>query len=78
VSALQRSLHAAHSDAIAKREEALLVQETSAIASRELASSLHLSLESIIDSDMNKLYREMQRFDAAIVCQPIRKFMLLY
>ena len=70
VGVLQRALLAVHEDAMANSQEALLVQETNAVTSRDLTSSLHFSLESILDSDMNKLYQAMQRFDAAMVYQP--------
>lgn len=47
----------------------MLAQETNVVAQKNLASSLHLSLESLLDSDMDKLYQGMQRFDAAMVCE---------
>lgn len=52
-----------------RSQETLLAQESNAVVQRDLASSLHLSLESVLDSDMARVYRGMQRFDAAMVCQ---------
>lgn len=52
-----------------RSRETLLAQETNVVAQKNLASSLHLSLESLLDSDMDKLYQGMQRFDAAMVCE---------
>lgn len=54
---------------MARSQETLLVQETNAVAQRDLTSSLHLSLESLLDSDMDRVYRGMQKFDAAMVCE---------
>jgi hypothetical protein len=58
-----------HEDAIIRSQDELLAQETNAVATRDLASSLRLSLQSILDSDINKIYHEMHRFDAAMVHQ---------
>ncbi|CAG7956957.1 unnamed protein product [Penicillium nalgiovense] len=69
VGALQQALQSAHQEAMARSQETLLAQETNAVAQKHLASSLHLSLESLLDSDMDRVYRGMQRFDAAMVCQ---------
>ena len=67
--ALQQALRSAHQDAMARSQETLLVQETNAVAQRDLTSSLHLSLESLLDSDIDRVYQSMQKFDAAMVCQ---------
>lgn len=53
---------------MARSQETLLVQETNAVAQRDLTSSLHVSLESLLDSDMDRVHQGMQRFDAAMVC----------
>lgn len=53
---------------MARSQETLLVQETNAVVQKDLTSSLHLSLESLLDSDMDRVYQGMQRFDAAMVC----------
>ncbi|KAJ5515503.1 hypothetical protein N7527_007063 [Penicillium freii] len=66
VGALQQALRSAHQDALARNQEALLVQETNAVAQRDLTSSLHLSLESLFDSDMDRVHQSMQKFDAAM------------
>lgn len=68
VGALQQALQAAHQDTRARNQETLLAEETRAIAQKDLASSVHMSLESLVDSDMDRVYRGMQRFDAAMVC----------
>lgn len=67
--ALEQALRSAHQDAMARSQETLLAQESNVVAQRDLASSLHLSLESLLDSDMDRVYRGMQRFDAAMVCR---------
>ena len=71
VGALQQALRSAHEDAMTRSQETFLVQETNAVAQKDLASSLHLSLESLLDSDMDKVYQGMQKFEAAMVCQNI-------
>lgn len=68
VGALQRALDTAHQNAITKSKEALLAQESSASTSKDLATSIHMSLELLMGSDMEKIYRGMERFDAAMVC----------
>ncbi|OQD81022.1 hypothetical protein PENANT_c030G10807 [Penicillium antarcticum] len=64
VNALQHALLEVHQDAIARSQEATVVQESNAVAHGKFAASLHLSLESLLDSDMVKVYRGMQKFDA--------------
>lgn len=66
--ALQQSLTVAHEDAITRSREALLAQESSASTSKDLATSIHMSLELLLGSDMEKLDRGMEKFDAAMVC----------
>ncbi|QQK42626.1 Nuclear membrane fusion protein Kar5, putative [Penicillium digitatum] len=77
VGALQQALRTAQQDAMARSQESLLVQETNAVAQKDLASSLHLSLESILNSDMDRVYRGMQRFDAAMEWLTSRMNMVL-
>ncbi|KAJ5256491.1 hypothetical protein N7505_011642 [Penicillium chrysogenum] len=77
VGALQQALKSAHQDAMARSQETLLVQETNAVAQKHLTSSLHLSLESLLDSDMDRVYRGMQRFDAAMEWLTSRMSMVL-
>ena len=76
MAALQQALKSAQQDAMARSQETLLVQETNAVAQKHLTSSLHLSLESLLDSDMDRVYRGMQRFDAAMVWQSWTYFLL--
>ncbi|KAJ5383617.1 hypothetical protein N7517_001528 [Penicillium concentricum] len=77
VATLQHALESAHQDAMARSQETLDVQETNAIAQKDLASSLHLSLESVLDSDMDRIYRGMQKFDAAMEWLTSRMNMIL-
>jgi hypothetical protein len=56
-----------HQDALARSQDATLVQESNAVSHGNLAASLHVSLESLLDSDMVRVYRGMQKFDAAMV-----------
>ncbi|KAI2705075.1 hypothetical protein CBS147317_2027 [Penicillium roqueforti] len=77
VGALQQALRSAHQDAMTRSRETLLAQETNVVAQKNLASSLHLSLESLLDSDMDKLYQGMQRFDAAMEWLASRMNMIL-
>ncbi|KAJ5959394.1 uncharacterized protein N7479_006544 [Penicillium vulpinum] len=77
VVALQQALQVAHQDAIARSQETVLVQETNAVAQKNLASSLHLSLESLLDSDMDRVYRGMQKFDTAMEWLTSRMNMIL-
>ncbi|KAL2702523.1 hypothetical protein AAEP93_006821 [Penicillium crustosum] len=77
VEALQKALWSAHQDAMTRSQETLLAQESNAVVQRDLASSLHLSLESVLDSDMARVYRGMQRFDAAMEWLTSRMNMIL-
>ncbi|KAJ5583439.1 hypothetical protein N7535_002059 [Penicillium sp. DV-2018c] len=77
VAALQEALQATHQDALARSQEAFLAQKNNAVAHHNLASSLHLSLESLVDSDMDRVYRGMQRFDAAMEWLTSRMNMIL-
>ncbi|CAI7576685.1 unnamed protein product [Penicillium crustosum] len=77
VEALQQTLRSAHQDAMTRSQETLLAQESNAVVQRDLASSLHLSLESVLDSDMARVYRGMQRFDAAMEWLTSRMNMIL-
>ncbi|OQE46437.1 hypothetical protein PENCOP_c001G06990 [Penicillium coprophilum] len=74
---LQQALRSAHQDAMARSQETLQVQEINAVAQKDLASSLHMSLESLLDSDMDRIYRGMQRFDAAMEWLTSRMNMIL-
>ncbi|KAJ5105761.1 hypothetical protein NUU61_003108 [Penicillium alfredii] len=67
VDALQQSLYAAHEEALARNKEALLAHEQSSLAQRDLASALHFSLESLVETDMARLYKNMESFDASLV-----------
>ncbi|KAJ6049746.1 hypothetical protein N7460_002817 [Penicillium canescens] len=77
VGALQQALQTVQQDALARNQEATLVQESNAIAHGNLAASLHLSLESLLDSDMVRIYRGMQKFDAAMEWLTSRMNMIL-
>jgi hypothetical protein len=44
-----------------------LAQQSSAVSSIDLASSLHSSLETLLDSDIERMYEGMNRFDASMV-----------
>jgi hypothetical protein len=60
-----------HHDALIRSQEAAQVQESKIAAHGDLADILHHSLESLLDSDMVKVYRGMQKFDAALVFEAI-------
>ncbi|KAJ5129472.1 uncharacterized protein N7515_005511 [Penicillium bovifimosum] len=77
VEALQEALQSTHHDTLARSQEAFLVQKNNAVAQHNLASSLHLSLESLVDSDMDRMYRGIQRFDAAMEWLTSRMNMIL-
>ncbi|KAJ5773084.1 hypothetical protein N7457_007980 [Penicillium paradoxum] len=77
VGALQQALQNAHQDAMARSQETLLVQQTNAVAQKDLVSSLHMSLESLLESDMDRMYRGMQKFDAAMEWLTSRMNMIL-
>ncbi|CAI7645181.1 unnamed protein product [Penicillium glandicola] len=77
VGALQQALQSAHQDAMVRSQEALLVQETNDVAQKDLTSSLHLSLESLLDSDMDRVYQAMQKFDGAMEWLTSRMNMIL-
>lgn len=62
---LQDALQNAHQDAMSRSQEMSQVQETNAVAQKDLAS------------DMDRVYRGMQQFDAAMVCQ-IWIYLLVY
>ncbi|KAJ5513266.1 hypothetical protein N7463_002818 [Penicillium fimorum] len=74
---LQQALQSAHQDAMARNQEMLQVQKTNAVVQKDLASSLHLSLESLLDSDLDRIYRGMQKFDAAMEWLTSRMNMIL-
>ena len=52
-----------------RSQEALLEQQSSAVVNKDLAGSLHQSLEALVGPEMEKVYRGMQRFDATMVCR---------
>ncbi|CAG8215964.1 unnamed protein product [Penicillium salamii] len=64
--ALQEALQGAHQDAMARSQEVIRAQESSAVVSQDLVSSLHQSLDSLVASDIERIYSGMQRFDATM------------
>ncbi|CAG7976837.1 unnamed protein product [Penicillium olsonii] len=62
VEALQQALEGAHQDALIRSQEAARAQQSSAVTSNNMVSSLHQSLDSVIGSDMERIYSGMQRF----------------
>ncbi|KAJ5603714.1 hypothetical protein N7537_006670 [Penicillium hordei] len=77
VGALQQALRSTHQDAMTRSQETLLAQESNAVVQKDLASSLHLSLESLLGSDMDRVHQGMQRFDAAMEWLTSRMSMIL-
>ncbi|KAJ5776233.1 uncharacterized protein N7511_001244 [Penicillium nucicola] len=77
VGALQQALQEVHEDALTRSQEVALVQESNTAAHANLAASLHFSLEALLDSDMVKVYRGMQKFDAAMEWLTSRMNMIL-
>lgn len=68
VQGLQEALHGLHEDAVTRSQQLVHMHEEDTLAYREVASTLHNSLESIVDKDMARLYQRMMTFDASLVC----------
>jgi hypothetical protein len=64
----QKALQFAHQETVSRNQLALRTHEDSALAYRNLASVLQLSLESLVETDMARLSESIGRFDASLVC----------
>ena len=69
-SALQRFLQEVHNEVVRREQETLRAQEQSALVHRDLADALHFSLESLVDTDLTRVFQNVVRFDASLVCIP--------
>ncbi|KAJ5785275.1 uncharacterized protein N7503_010487 [Penicillium pulvis] len=66
VIALQRALETAHEDFGSRNDESLRVFEEHAVLYQGLASSLHLSLESLVGADLRRVSQKMTDLDASL------------
>jgi hypothetical protein len=64
---LQQALHVALQDAQSRNQLAVRTHEDNTLAYRELASKLHFSLDSLVETDMTKLSQTIGGFDASLV-----------
>lgn len=65
---LQQALKFAHQDSLSRNQLALRAHEDNTRASQELASVLQLSLGSLAEADMARLFQSVGRLDASLVC----------
>lgn len=68
VRSLQDALHEVQENTISRSQEVIRMHEVDALAYRDVASVLHQSLESIVDTDMARLVQRMITFDSSLVC----------
>lgn len=68
VRSLQDTLNEVQVNAISRSQEVIRMHEEDALAYRDVASVLHHSLESIVDTDMARLFQRMMTFDSSLVC----------
>ncbi|KAJ5671960.1 hypothetical protein N7507_001087 [Penicillium longicatenatum] len=66
VIALQEALETAHEDSILQNAHSLRVFEKNAVAYQGLASDLHLSLESLVGADLQRVSQRMTDLDASL------------
>lgn len=57
-----------HNEVVRREQETLRAQEQSALVHRDLADALHFSLESLVDTDLTRVFQNVVRFDASLVC----------
>ncbi|KAJ5173328.1 hypothetical protein N7492_005921 [Penicillium capsulatum] len=63
---LQQALQATYDDIKLRDNQALQTHQQNALLHRELSSAMHLSLESLIDTDLARMSQNMARFDASL------------
>lgn len=64
---LQQALQVAHQDALSRNQLAVRTHEDNTLAYHEVASILHLSLESLVETDMTKVSQSIGGLDASLV-----------
>lgn len=67
VIALQEALKTAHEDSILRSDQSFRVFEEHAVVYQGIASDLHLSLESLVGVDLQRVSRRMTDLDASLV-----------
>jgi hypothetical protein len=68
VRSLQDTLNQVQDNTISQSQEVIRMHEEDVLAYRDVASVLHHSLESIVDTDMARLFQRMMTFDSSLVC----------
>ncbi|KAJ5983829.1 hypothetical protein N7481_005928 [Penicillium waksmanii] len=66
VRSLQDTLHEVQENTISRSQEVIRMHEEDALAYRDVASVLHHTLESIVDTDMARLFKRMMTFDSSL------------
>ncbi|KAJ5755934.1 hypothetical protein N7533_005477 [Penicillium manginii] len=66
VRSLQDTLYQVQENTISRSQEVIRIHEEDALAYRDVASVLHHSLESIVDTDMARLFQRLMTFDSSL------------